>query len=120
MKSSFRQKFNYITRTTANISHFLQPIEHVIWKKFITSLVKDRTWNNEKRQLLSLPVKLSGMDITNITSISNIEYQTSNKTMKNFVNKIRNKKDRSDANLENKDDQQETSKSPNEFYDGGE
>ena len=40
--------------------------------------------------------------------------------MKNFVNKIRNKKDRSDANLENRDDQQETSKSPNEFYDGGE
>ena len=36
--------------------------------------------------------------------------------MKNFVDKIKNKKHRSGVNLENRNDQQKTSKSANEFY----
>ena len=72
--SGFRQKFNYVFRTIPNISHLLQPIENVIRQEFITSLFEGRTSNDEERQLLSLPVKLGGMGITNITSISDIEY----------------------------------------------
>ena len=45
------------------------------------------------------------MGITNITSISDIEYQTSKKTTKNLVDKIKNQKDRSSANLENSSNQ---------------
>ena len=71
----FRQKFNYVIRPIPNISHLLQPIENVIREEFITSLLEGRTWNDEERQLLSPPVKLGGMFITNITSISDIEYQ---------------------------------------------
>ena len=86
----FRQKFNYVIRTIPNISHVLQPIENVIRQEFMTSLFEGRTCNDEERQLLYLPVKLSGMGITNITSISDIEYQTSKKTTKILVDKIKN------------------------------
>ena len=90
--SGFRQKFNYVIRTIPNISHLLQPIENVIREEFITSLFEGRTCNDEDCQILSLPVKLGGMGITNITSISNIEYQNSKKITKNLVDKIKNKK----------------------------
>ena len=65
--SGLRQKFKYITRTIANISHLLQPIENVIRQEFITSLFEGRTCSDEERRFLSLPVKLGGMSITNIT-----------------------------------------------------
>ena len=71
----FRQKFNYVIWPIPNISHLLQPIGNVIREEFITSLLKGRTWNDEERQLLSPSVELGGMFITNITSISDIEYQ---------------------------------------------
>ena len=67
--SGFRQKFNYAIRTIPNISHLLQPIENVIREEFITSLFEGRTCNDENCQILSLPVKLGGMGITNITSV---------------------------------------------------
>ena len=40
------------------------------------------------------------MVITNITSISDIEYQNSKKTTKRLVDKVKNKKDGSSAKLE--------------------
>ena len=55
------------------------------------------------------------MGITNITSISDIEYQTSKKTTKILVDKIKNQKD-SSANLEYSSSQQEKFKSSTEFY----
>ena len=92
-------------RTILNISHLLQPIENIIRQELTTSPFEGRTCNDEEHQLLSLPVKLGGMGITNITSISDIEYQTSKKTTKNLVDKIKNQKDRSSANLENSSNQ---------------
>ena len=77
-----------------NISHLLQAIENVIRQEFITSLFEGRTYNDKEHQLLSLPVKLSGMGITDITSISDIEYQTSKKTTKILVDKIKKSKRR--------------------------
>ena len=91
-KSGFRQKFNYVIRTIPYISHLLQPIENVIREELITFLFEGRTCNDADCQILSLPVKLGGMGITNITSISNIEYQNSKKITKNLVDKIKNKK----------------------------
>ena len=57
------------------------------------------------------------MGITNITSASDIEYQTLKKTTKSLVDKIKNQKDGSSANLENSRNQQEKFKSSTEFYD---
>ena len=86
----FRQKFSYIIRTIPNISHLLPPIENVIREEFIISLFEGRTCNDEERQILSVTVKLGGMGVTNITS--EIEYQTSNKTTKDLLDKIKIKK----------------------------
>ena len=111
----FRQKLNYFIRTIPNISHLLQPIENIIWVEFITFLFEGRTCYDEERQLLFLPVKLGGMGITNITSISDIEYQNSEKTTKNLVHKIKKKEPvLTSANSSN---QQEKFKSSTEFYD---
>ena len=82
----------------------------------MTSLFEGKTYNDEERQLLSLPVKLGGMGIIDITSISDIEYQTSKMTTKILVHKIKNQKDGSSANLENSSSQQEKFKSSTEFY----
>ena len=91
-RSAFRQKFDFIIRTIPNISHLLPPIENVIRQEFITSLFEGRTCNDEECQLLSLQIKLCGMGITNITSISEIEYEIYKKATKNLVDKIKNKK----------------------------
>ena len=109
--SGFRQKFNYVIRTISNINHLLQPIENVIRQEFITSLFERRTWCDERHQLLYLPFKYDGMGITNIKSISGIEYQTSKKIMKNLVGKIKNQKGRTSASLENSSNLQEKFKS---------
>ena len=52
----------------------------------------------------------------NITSISDTEYQTSKTATKNLVDKMKNQKDGSSANLENSSNQQEKFKSSTEFY----
>ena len=109
--SGFRQKFNYVIRTISNINHLLQPIENVIRQESITSLFERRTCNDERHQLLYLPFKYDGMGITNIKSISGIEYQTSKKIMKNLVGKIKNQKARTSASLENSSNLQEKFKS---------
>ena len=117
-RSAFRQKFDFIIRTIPNISHLLPPIENVIRQEFITSLFEGRTCNDEECQLLSLQIKLCGMGITNITSISEIEYEIYKKATKNLVDKIKNKKKNgSSANLENSSNQQQKFKSSTEFYD---
>ena len=46
------------------------------------------------------------MDLTNATSISDIEYQTSKKITKSLVDKIKNQEDGSSANFENSSNQQ--------------
>ena len=113
--SGFRHKFNYFIWTIPKINHLLQPIENVIRQKFTTSPFEGGTCNDEERQLLPLPVKLGRMGITNITSTSDIEDQTSKKINSWIKSKI--KKDRSSGNLENSNNQQEKFKSWTEFYD---
>ena len=51
------------------------------------------------------------MGLTNITSISDMGYQTSKKIKKTLVGKIKNKKDGTSTNLENSSNQQEKIKS---------
>ena len=103
--SGFREKFEYFIRIIPNISNLLQPFENIIGQKFVTSLFKGITWNDKECKLLSLPVKLGGIGITNITSISYTECQTSKIITKNFMNEIKNKKCESNADLENSSNQ---------------
>lgn len=50
------------------------------------------TCNDEDHQVLFSPVKLGGMGKTNLTSISDKEYQKLKKNKKNLMDKTKNKK----------------------------
>ena len=63
-KSGLRQRFTYIIQTIPNTSLLLHPIEYAIRQEFITSLFEGRTCDDKECQLLYMPVKLGGMDIT--------------------------------------------------------
>ena len=116
--SGYRQKFNYIIRTIPNISHLLQPVENIIRQEFIPSLFEGRSCTDEERKLLSLPVKLGGLGIINLTSISDIEYETSKRTTKDLVDKIKHQRNTSSINQHTQNgNQQETANSSKKFYD---
>ena len=51
--------------------------------------------------MADISFKLVRMGITNITSISDVKYETSKNTMKNLVDKIKNQNDRSSAKPKN-------------------
>ena len=73
----YRHKFNYIMRTIPAIGDMLQPVEDVIRNKLIPSICENRACSDAERDLLSLPVKLGGMGILNVTRVSEIDYNTS-------------------------------------------
>ena len=77
-------------RTIPNIEHLLQPIEDIIRHKFIPAICENRMCSDDDRLLLSLPVRLGGLGITNIVSISDLEYDFSNKITKKMQNNIEN------------------------------
>ena len=75
--AGFKHKLNYVMRTLESIEEDLKPVEEVIRNRLIPSLLDGRTVNEDERELLSLPVKLGGLGITNFTKISGFEYSTS-------------------------------------------
>lgn len=86
--AGFCHKFDYFLRTIPNISGHLQPVEDVIKNKLIPALCENRSCNDDERRLLSLPVKLGGLGIVDITTISDIEYQISQNTTSNMTEQI--------------------------------
>ena len=75
-------------RTIPYIKHLLQPVEDVIRHKFIPTLCDNRACNNDERLLFALPVRYGGLEITDITAISDIEYNISNELTKELQSKI--------------------------------
>ena len=59
-----KSKWNYILRTTPNISHLMKPLEDSIRDRFIPSII-GKSITNEERDLLSLPLRHGGMGISN-------------------------------------------------------
>ena len=74
--------------TIPDIKHLLQPVEDVIRHKFIPTLCDNRACNNDERLLFALPVRYGGLGITDITAISDIEYNISNELTKELQSKI--------------------------------
>ena len=66
----------------------LKPVENVIRSKFIPALCENRPCGKFDRDLLSLPVKLGGLGIHDITVTSNIEFETSTNATQNITQKI--------------------------------
>ncbi|XP_066925323.1 uncharacterized protein [Clytia hemisphaerica] len=88
--AGFVHKFNYLIRTVPDVKTLLQPVEDVIRHHFIPALCDGRTCNDYERQLLSLPVKLGGLGIIDVTESCGIEFQQSIKHTQDLVRKIIN------------------------------
>ena len=88
--SGFKHKFNYAIRTIPNIKHLLQPIEDIIRHKFLPSICDNRICSDDDRLLLSLPVRLGGLGINNITSTADFEFEFSNEVTKILQQNIKN------------------------------
>ena len=58
--SGFRNKLSYFMRTIPDISNLLIPIEDTIRHRFIPAITGGRIYNEEERQLLSLPTRYGG------------------------------------------------------------
>ena len=82
-----QHKYNYFTRTIANISDNLQPLDDVINNTFIPALFGDEISDNE-RDIISLPVKLGGLGIRKVGNNSNHAYETSQKITKPLCKQI--------------------------------
>ena len=88
--AGYRHKFNLTVRTIPGISEYLAPVEDVIRNKLIPSLCENRACSDEERKLWSLPVKLGGMGIPDITITADIEFTTSLVSTAKLSNKIIN------------------------------
>ena len=72
------KRWNYLMRTTPDISYHLQDIEETIRSKFIPSLIGHQI-NDNYRVLFSLPVRHGGMALENPSQIADREYHNSTK-----------------------------------------
>ena len=64
-----RSEWNFLARTTPDITHLLQPLENVIQKSFLPALTGRNAPSTEERDLLALPARLGGLGITNPTTL---------------------------------------------------
>ncbi len=72
-----QSNWSYITRTTPNISHLLQPLEDMIRRKLIPELTGRSPPNDTERSLLALPARHGGIAITNPVETSDDTFSTS-------------------------------------------
>ena len=99
--AGFTQKFNHVLRTIPNTTAMLQPVEDTIRHKLIPAICEGRSCNDLERELLSLPVKLGGLGIGNITKTADVEYRASLNVTSKYVKNILHQN-----NLSNQDNQQ--------------
>jgi len=71
------KRWNYVCRTTPDISQLLKPLEYTIKETFIPAVIGRSYIDQTFRDIMSLPSKLGGMSIPNVSEISDIEYNNS-------------------------------------------
>ena len=71
-----------------NISTHLQPVENVIRNRFLPSIFENRHVSDEERELITLPVKLGGLGVPDITKIADIAYGTSRHLTSKLIRKV--------------------------------
>ena len=70
-------KFTYISRTTPNKDHLLEPLEQFIRSKVIPAWTGKAPPNDLKRELFALPARLGGLGIVDLVGRSQKEFQAS-------------------------------------------
>ena len=89
---SISHRWTYMQRTIPGIAHLFQPLEDVIRNEFLPALI-GRTLSDMERRMVSLPVRLGGLGISDPVSMADGEYQNSRKISNALVNLIVNQVD---------------------------
>ncbi len=71
------KRWNFVCRTTPEISEHLQHLEYHIKETFIPAIIGKMFVPDHIRDIISLPAKIGGLGILNCTKIANLEYQNS-------------------------------------------
>ena len=102
-----RNQWSYLMRTTPDLEELLHPLEEAIARDFLPALI-GREVTDEVRELLALPARLGGLDISIPTRKSSNEYDASTTVTQPLVAAIINKEMNYDAWVE---DEQKEAKS---------
>ena len=70
-------QWSYISRTVENISSMMQPLEEAIRDYFIPAITGQQHCSQDVRDLLALPCRLGGLNLTNPTHTSDVEFKSS-------------------------------------------
>ena len=75
--AGFKHKVTYFMRTIPNLSEILKPLDDHIDNLFIQAITEGHILKENKRKLLSLPVKLGGLGIPIYTDLCQKEFENS-------------------------------------------
>ena len=81
-------KWSYLSRTTPNINHLLEPIEYPICTTLLPKLTGQDAPNEIQRCLFSLPARLGSLNIENPSSFASDQFNASRQVTKPLVNLI--------------------------------
>ena len=83
------KRWNYICRTTPNVSALMKRLEFKIREKFIPSIL-DRAFSctDFVRKIFALPCKLGGLSLTDISEVSDMEYAFSQSITKDLTEAV--------------------------------
>ena len=70
-------QWSYISTTVENISSMMQPLEEAIRDYFIPAITRQQHCSQDVRDLLALPCRLGGLNLTNPTHTSDGEFKSS-------------------------------------------
>ena len=79
--SGFKSMLNYFIRTIPGISQFLYPLEETVRNKFVSTITRGHICSNNKRSLLSLPTRYSGLAIPIFYELAETEFKNFRKIM---------------------------------------
>ena len=71
------KRWNFVARTTPNISSLLNPLEYQLKESFIPAIIGKQYVPDDIRRIISLPAKMGGLGINNIALTSDLEYDNS-------------------------------------------
>ena len=84
------KRWNYVARTTPNISNELKLLEVYVTDTLIPNLVGKSFLSETTREIFSLPAKMGGLGLINISEMSNIEYENSIKMTMQLTDAVYN------------------------------
>ena len=91
------KRWNFVARTTPNISELLYALEYHIKEAFIPAVIGKMFVPENLRRIFSLPAKMGGLGIHNIIETSDMEYENSTKATAALTDAIYNQADSFDV-----------------------